>query len=141
MAKRDQNKGKPQSGSTPPPPPETGEQETPAGELPVVVTEATPEVETPSEAKHARLSAKALFAEYEARNADLVAARTAFDVANHNRSRAVKAILDETGSKGPFRHKGQLVTIVSRTAKGKEPGDENTTYFFKGSTSDVIDVD
>lgn len=119
--------------STPPPTPETAT---------TVATEPLPEdgPDTPSTVAHEKLTVKSLFAAYETANAALTEQKAKFEEAANNRSRAVKAIFDATGSKGPFKYKGNIVTIVSRTTKGKNE-EPHTTYFFKGGISDVVEID
>lgn len=117
----------------------------PAAETPVVATELAPEngeggPDTPSTVAHEKLTVKSLFAAYETANAALTEQKAKFEEAANNRSRAVKAIFDATGSKGPFKYKGNIVTIVSRTTKGKND-EPHTTYFFKGGISDVVEID
>lgn len=129
-------KDKKQRESTPPPAPET---------TTTVATEPLPEngdggPDTPSTVAHEKLTVKSLFAAYETANAALTEQKAKFEEAANNRSRAVKAIFDATGSKGPFKYKGNIVTIVSRTTKGKNE-EPHTTYFFKGGISDVVEID
>lgn len=108
-------------------------------------TGSTAEVsaDTPSQVSTEKLGLRVLFAAYEEADAALTRAKSEFDLAAHERSRAVKAIYESSSppSKGPFRYKGSIVTIVARTTKGVGDAPESVTYFFKGQRQDVLDVD
>lgn len=116
--------------STPPPAPETEQ----------VATDEIPA----SQIKDELLERRALFAAYDAADAEATQKKNEFELAQYHRSQAVKAIYNSTTppSKGPFRFKGNIVTIVARTTKGDGPdAPETVTYFFKGQRQGVLDVD
>lgn len=108
----------------------------------VEVTEAAGH-DTPSQVTTEKLGLRALFANYEEKDAALTRAKSEFDLAAHERSLAVKAIYNSSNppTKGPFRYHGNVVTIVARRTAAVGDGAEAVTYFFKGQRQDVMDVD
>jgi hypothetical protein len=79
---------------------------------------------------------KALFRSYDQTNALVEQARKALDGALAARSKIVEQISNGAG-RGPFAYKGQVLTVVCRTAKSTG----QATWFFKGpSKNDVTEV-
>ena len=107
-------------------------------EKPVETNEVAPAEDTPSSIVHEKITAKVLFAEYEEKDATYARIAKELELAQQERSQAVKKILENVG-KGPFRYKGSIVTVVGRTTTS--PDGDHTTYFFKGQKLAVQDVD
>jgi hypothetical protein len=73
---------------------------------------------------------KTLFANYEAANLELEAAKKVVEEKEHSRSDIVKAIYEAAG-KGPFTFKGEQKTVVIR----------GETYFFRSPKGTAIKID
>ena len=75
---------------------------------------------------------QAVFAAYKSADEAVSEAKAAYEAAVQRRSETCKAILETTGSKGPYQFNGTQVKIVIR-------GD---LHFLRGkNTAEVIEVD
>ena len=101
-------------------------------------TNGTPEV-TPGEIDARTLSAselKALFKSYDQATTQVDKVRKDLEALLSARSEIVEQIASGAG-RGPFGYKGQVLTVVCRTAKSTG----QSTWFFKGpSKNDLTEV-
>lgn len=101
------------------------------------------EKNTPVEKEAPTVSAnqmKQLFAAYSKTATDVEKQEQVLEDFMQKRSDAVKAISETCGT-GPFRFKGQLVTIRGRGPTDKRPNAKETFYFVSIGDQDIISVD
>lgn len=80
-----------------------------------------------------------LFDAYDTADQAVTKAETALEEARTARSTAVKGIFDAIGTKGPFLHKGETLTITERRPKNEPDG--VPSYFMRGRNDrDVIEI-
>lgn len=80
-----------------------------------------------------------LFDAYDTADGAVTKAETDLETARTARSTAVKAIFDAIGTKGPFLHKGETLTITERRPKNEPEG--APSYFMRGRNDrDVIEI-
>lgn len=83
--------------------------------------------------------ARKLFEAFDKAEEKVVLAEAAVALAVTARTATIKTILEKMGHKGPFRHNGNLLTVVER--KSKTDPEATPTYHMRGAAkSEVTDI-